>query len=126
MGEYKNNTIVQDVLNHVDAIVVPSIWVENSPLVIHEAQELRIPVIAANMGGMTEYVKHKVNGLLFNPRDSNDLAKQMSIFVNDPQKAKQLGEKGYIYSKDGNIPGIQDHVSELEAIYKELKYAKRR
>jgi hypothetical protein len=50
----------------------------------------------------------------------------MSIFVNDPQKAKQLGEKGYIYSKDGNIPGIQDHVSELEAIYKELKYAKRR
>jgi len=126
MGEYKNNTIVQDVLNHVDAIVVPSIWVENSPLVIHEAQELKVPIIAANMGGMAEYVKHEINGLLFSPRDSNDLAKQMSIFANDPQKAKQLGEKGYIYSKDGNIPGIQDHVSELEAIYKELKYAKRR
>lgn len=126
MGEYKNNTIVQDVLNHVDAIVVPSIWVENSPLVIHEAQELRIPVIAANMGGMAEYVQHEVNGLLFDPLNIDDLAKQMSIFANDPQKAKQLGEKGYIYSKDGNIPDIQEHVSELEAIYKELKHAKRR
>lgn len=126
MGEYKNNTIVQDVFNNVDAIVVPSIWVENSPLVIHEAQELRIPVIAANMGGMAEYVKHEVNGLLFSPRDSNDLAKQMSILANNPHKAKQLGEKGYIYSKEGNIPDIQEHVSELETLYKELKHAKRR
>ncbi|MDP3936262.1 MAG: glycosyl transferase family 1, partial [Alphaproteobacteria bacterium] len=67
-----------------------------------------------------------VNGLLFCPRDSEDLAKQMSTLANNPQKAKQLGEKGYLYSKDGNIPDIQDHVSELEAIYKELKHAKRR
>ncbi len=32
MGEYHNADIVQDVLNRCDAVVVPSIWVENSPL----------------------------------------------------------------------------------------------
>lgn len=126
MWEYTNNTIVQDVFNHVDAIVVPYIWVENSPLVIHEAQELRVPVITANLGGMAEYVKHEVNGLLFDPRNIEDLAKQMSILANNPEKAKQLGERGYIYSKEGNIPDIQEHVNELESIYKELKHEKRK
>ncbi len=34
LPEYRNEHIVHDVFNHVDCIVVPSIWVENSPLVI--------------------------------------------------------------------------------------------
>ena len=38
------------VFNRVDAIVVPSVWVENSPLVIHEAQQARVPVITAATG----------------------------------------------------------------------------
>lgn len=50
--EYKNAEIVPRVFNHVDCIVVPSIWDENSPLVIHEAQQCRVPVITANHGGM--------------------------------------------------------------------------
>ena len=40
-----------DVFNHCDAIVVPSIWAENSPLVIHEALQARVPVITADYGG---------------------------------------------------------------------------
>ncbi len=69
LPEYRNQDIVRDVLDRVDAIVVPSIWVENSPLVIHEAQQARVPVITADVGGMAEYVHHEVNGLLFAHRD---------------------------------------------------------
>ena len=50
--EYRNAEIVPRVFNHVDCIVVPSIWDENSPLVIHEAQQCRVPVITAKHGGM--------------------------------------------------------------------------
>ena len=50
--EYKNSNIVPSVFNHLDCIVVPSIWDENSPLVIHEAQQCGVPVITANQGGM--------------------------------------------------------------------------
>lgn len=50
--EYKNSEIIERVFNHVDCIVVPSIWDENSPLVIHEAQQCRVPVITADQGGM--------------------------------------------------------------------------
>ncbi len=76
--EYRNERITEDVFNHCDAVVVPSRWcviiemlmprqqadglapelrVENSPLVIHEAQQARLPVITADAGGMAEFVR---------------------------------------------------------------------
>jgi glycosyltransferase involved in cell wall biosynthesis len=95
MPEYQNQHIVDDVFNHCDAIVVPSVWVENSPLVIHEAQQVRVPVITADVGGMAEYVRHEVNGLLFDHRSTDSLARQMQRFVDDPALAVRLGTRGY-------------------------------
>src|SRR5918999_217024 len=47
----------------VDWVVVPSIWWENSPLVIQEAFQHRRPVICSGIGGMAEKGTHGVNGL---------------------------------------------------------------
>ncbi len=120
MSEYKNQEIAKDVFSLIDALVTPSIWVENSPLVIHEAQQSRVAVITANTGGMGEYVKHEVNGLLYNHRVVEDLAAQMQRFVDNPDLANKLGRHGYLYSEDGNIPDITQHIVELEKIYKGL------
>lgn len=117
-GEYINHNLANDVFSNVDCIVVPSIWGENSPLVIHEAQACKIPVITADFGGMKEYVQHNVNGLLFEHRNTNDLAEQLKFAVSNPEKMKQLGEKGYLYAKDGSVPNIQEHCLKLENIYK--------
>ncbi len=118
--EYRNAEIVGDVFDHVDAIVVPSIWVENSPLVIHEAQQARVPVITADVGGMAEYVHHEVNGLLFAHRDPGALAVQLQRLVDDPALARRLGARGYLGSESGDIPDIGEHVAEIEALYAEL------
>ncbi len=119
MGEYKNENIVEDVFNHVDAIVVPSIWTENSPLVIHEAQQARVPVITANAGGMAEYVHHEVNGLLFKHRDVNDLARQMQRMIDEEGLAQRLGSRGYLYSKNGDVVSIEEHVEAMMQVYEE-------
>lgn len=119
-GEYINHNLANDVFSNVDCIVVPSIWGENSPLVIHEAQSCKVPVITANFGGMKEYVQHNVNGLLFNHRDSNSLAEQMKFAVSNPAQMKQLGERGYLYTGDGSVPDIQVHCKELEGIYNRI------
>jgi len=116
-GEYINHNLANDVFANVDCIVVPSIWGENSPLVIHEAQSCKVPVITANFGGMKEYVKHNVNGLLFEHRNINSLAEQMKFAVSNPEIMNALGERGYLYSADGSVPNIQDHCKELESIY---------
>ncbi|MEB0139820.1 MULTISPECIES: glycosyltransferase [unclassified Undibacterium] len=120
MQEYRNQEIVHDVFNHVDAIVVPSVWVENSPLVIHEAQQARVPVITADAGGMGEYVRHEVNGLVYEHRSVAALALQMQCMVDDPVRARELGERGYLYSDDGQIPSIIDHVIEIENLYRDV------
>ncbi len=120
MGEYQNERIVEDVFNRVDAIVVPSIWEENSPLVIHEAQQARVPVITADAGGMAEYVQHLVNGLLFRHRDRRSLAQQMQTLVDDPALGERLGSRGYLYSDSGDVPSLQHHVTAVESVYREL------
>jgi glycosyltransferase involved in cell wall biosynthesis/MoaA/NifB/PqqE/SkfB family radical SAM enzyme len=117
LPEYRNQNIVADVFNRVDAIVVPSIWVENSPLVIHEALQARVPVITAEVGGMSEYIQHEVNGLLFQHRHPAALATQMQRVIDDPVLAKHLGQRGYIESETGDIPNLHDHVREIERLY---------
>lgn len=120
LPEYQNKDIINQVFNRVDAIVVPSIWDENSALVIHEAQQARVPVITANHGGMKEYVSHEVNGLLFQHRNVSDLARQMQRLVKNPEWAKNLGNRGYIYSQSGDIPSIEDHVTEVVKLYEQI------
>ena len=120
MSEYRNQDIVRDVFDRCDAIIVPSVWVENSPLVIHEAQQARVPVITADAGGMGEYVHHEVNGLLFEHRSSASLAEQMQRFVNAPELAAELGARGYLYSETGDVPDIETHVRQIEALYSQV------
>lgn len=116
-GEYINHNLADEVFSKVDCIVVPSIWGENSPLVIHEAQSCKIPVITADFGGMKEYVQHKVNGLLFEHRNTSSLQEQLRFAIANPDLMKQFGERGYLYSEDGSVPNIQDHCNELIKIY---------
>lgn len=120
MGEYQNENVASEVFAQVDCIVVPSIWAENSPLVIHEAQECRIPVITADYGGMAEYVHHHVNGLLFRHRDTQSLYEQMSWAVQHPVELQSFGQRGYLYSPDGHVPSIQEHCQQLINIFQDV------
>lgn len=116
-GEYQNDHIVQDVFEKVDCIVVPSIWGENSPLVIHEAQECHIPVITAGYGGMGEYVHHKINGLLFKHRDAQSLKEQMQWALNNRDQMALYGSRGYLYTNDGHTISVAQHCQDLIRIF---------
>ena len=58
----------------IDLLVVPSLWLENSPLVIHEAYQSLRPVIGSRIGGICELVQDGWNGLLFDPGSAAGLA----------------------------------------------------
>ena len=55
-------------------VVVPSIWWENSPLVIQEAFFHRRPIICSDVGGMAEKVSDGVDGMHFRVGDAYSLA----------------------------------------------------
>lgn len=124
-GEYLNQEIMARVFNQVDAIVVPSIWLENSPLVIHEAQQARVPVITADAGGMGEFVKHEVNGLLYQHRNPFALTAQMKRFVANPSWAAALGQRGYLHTADGNVISTENHTAAIVSLYEKALHSRR-
>ncbi|MBK9141857.1 MAG: glycosyltransferase family 4 protein [Candidatus Melainabacteria bacterium] len=71
------------VLTDIDVLVVPSRWYENTPLVIQSALSTATPLIATNLGGMSELIHHEVNGLLFELNDDADLASQLQRIQKD-------------------------------------------
>jgi len=56
-------------LASADALVLPSLCPESFGLVIAEAQQVGLPVIASRLGGMVEMVQDGQNGLLVEPED---------------------------------------------------------
>jgi glycosyltransferase involved in cell wall biosynthesis len=73
VGRYDHASIPQLMAN-IDWVVVPSIWWENSPLVIQEAFHHLRPVICSDIGGMAEKVQDGVNGLHFQAGKPESLA----------------------------------------------------
>jgi GT2 family glycosyltransferase/glycosyltransferase involved in cell wall biosynthesis len=98
----------------IDALVVPSIWEENSPLVIREAFAAGVPVVASKIGGIPEVVADEANGLLFEPGNLGDLTRQLRRLIDEPDLIDRL--------RHGIPPprSIEDATNETRAIYEEL------
>ena len=71
-------------IGQVDWVIVPSIWWENSPLVIQEAFMHGRPVLASDIGGMAERVDDGVNGLQFAVGEPQDIARAMIEATDTP------------------------------------------
>lgn len=67
----------------VDWTIVPSIWWENSPVVIQEALGHRRPPIVSDIGGMAEKVRDGVDGLHFRMGSPEDLADRLQQALQD-------------------------------------------
>jgi glycosyltransferase involved in cell wall biosynthesis len=81
-GPYAS-TEVGSLMDGVDWVVVPSVWWENSPLVIAEAFARRRPVICSDLGGMAEKVAHERDGLRVRPGDPAALAATLRRAVSE-------------------------------------------
>lgn len=79
-GPYRNED-VRTLLGGVDWMVIPSIWWENSPLVIQEALSVGTPILASNIGGMAEKVRDGVDGLHFLAGSAMDCASKMEGII---------------------------------------------
>lgn len=106
-------------LGKIDVLAVPSTWYENTPLVIYSAFAAGIPVVASNLGGMAEVVRHGENGLLFEPGDPEDLARQLRRLAEEPGLLEELGERA------GDVRSVEDSVDEMLALYERLRQGKR-
>jgi len=90
-GAYDNDQ-VHRLMQQCHAVLVPSIWWENSPLVIQEAFSARRPVICSDIGGMAEKVRDGLDGFHFRARSGAALADLLRELADDPDRLSALEE----------------------------------
>lgn len=76
----------------VDVVVVPSIWLENQPMVIIESFAHRKPVIASRVGGLPEMLIDGAGGRLFPAGDVSALRRVATELAADPGAVARLAE----------------------------------
>ena len=75
-------------------LVVPS-RAESLPQVIKEAFFLKVPVIATDVGGVSEIVKDKVTGILVPSEDPEKLLESINYLLENPEIAKSMSVAGH-------------------------------
>lgn len=114
-----DNTEISRVYSEIDVLIVPSLWYENSPITIHEAFLAKTPVVTSNIGGMAEYVRDGVDGLLFRAGDARDLSLKLARFLDEPALIETLSRNW------PRVKGIEENATELADHYHRLVHGKR-
>jgi glycosyltransferase involved in cell wall biosynthesis len=102
------------ILDGIDALVIPSLWHENMPLVSLSAQAAACPLIASDIGGLSDVVDPGKNGLLFSPGSASGLAQMIMCLLDDYDLLKKLSGAA-VRPMD-----IDQYVDELELEYQKV------
>lgn len=98
--------------------VVPSVWYENCPLSILEAQALGTPVVTARLGGMEELVEDGVTGVLFRELTGEGLADALHRVLADREALERMSQNCVDRRKD--MLTLEGYCAKLERIYEAL------
>lgn len=106
---------LQSVIDSFDVLCCPSIWLENAPLVIQEAQAAHKPIITSDKGGMAELVHDGIDGFLFKLGDSESLREILQKIIDNPQLINKL------QPSVEKVRSIKEDADFCMAEYKKLK-----
>ncbi len=101
-------------LASIDALLVPSQWLETGPLVVLEAFAAGVPVIGSDLGGIRELVSHERDGLLISHADAAAWAAAMARLVSDRRLLEQL-RQGI-----GPVRTMSEVAHDMATLYREL------
>ena len=85
---------VEDILGRSHMAVLPTYYGEGLPMTLLEAAACGRPIVATDVPGCREVVRHGRNGLLVPPRDPRALADAILTLVDDPARRAAMGAEG--------------------------------
>ena len=90
---------------------------EGLPVALMEALAIGLPVVATDVGGVSEAISNDVNGLLVPPSDPVALADAIEALVTDPARRARLSEGAAARAPRFDI---RRTVARLEAVYRSV------
>lgn len=116
---FKAGAELRDLVSYARAVVVPSIWYENNPMVVLESFAYGTPVIGANIGGIPELVYSGDNGFLFSPNDSVEMAMAIQKIVEASDEAiAKMGRSAREFVEKNFCETV--HYDKLMKLYNEV------
>jgi len=113
-----NANELSNLLSKAQLFVVPSLWYENLPNVILESYACGTPVLASDLGSLTECVEDGETGYLFRPGDAGSLAERLEYCLDHPQQVACMAQKARQVAEEVYSP--PRHVAMLEELFNEL------
>jgi glycosyltransferase involved in cell wall biosynthesis len=71
---------------------------DNFPSTVMEATACATPVVAFNVGGVSDLIKHKVSGYLSDPFDINDFADGIEWIISSTERLSSMGQSAYEFT----------------------------
>jgi len=114
---FKKGHELADLIKNASFIIVPSEWYENNPLTIIEAYANGKPVIASQIGGITEIVVQNKTGFLYEKGNVDQLTQNIKrAFEISDEEYVELSKNARKFSEDNFSE--DKHYEELINIYK--------
>ena len=103
---------VQDLMPLFDVFVLPSLN-EGMGRVLVEAMAAARPIVASNVGGIPDLIKHGKNGLLVPSGDEKALADSILRLIYNPHEAREMGQNGKEMCFGYNVNAMVDQIDNL-------------
>jgi len=91
----KSSKETRELIHNASALLFPSRSYEGMPMTILEAFAEKTLVIASDLGAMQSMVRHKENGLLFDPGSSVELLDKINFVLENESLAKAMTERAF-------------------------------
>lgn len=116
---FKKGEELQSIIRKSKFVVLPSIWFDNSPLVISEAQLLEKAVLISDLGGSKELIIKGKTGEIFSFDKKDDFIEKLIYMLELSQEKRQamgkLGRKNILQLNNEN-----DYYQKILAIYQKV------
>jgi glycosyltransferase involved in cell wall biosynthesis len=101
------------------AVVIPSEWYDNLPMILCRANAMGKPIIASRINGIPEYVQEGMNGYLFEPGNEVELASLIELVLGlSPADYADLSNSSRKFADDfldypNHYANLMDHIRKI-------------